>query len=212
VTYNWTRNGAPASNAASWTDSPPANTSTTAVSTTNYQAQACNGSACVTLPQLTVTRAAVPTTSGWNGTCSGFDNTRLIVMDWNNPTRMLTRNFGGFNANDVIVVQFTTGSLSTTNNLPHITAVEYGSSPSSRQGVLSATPCDFSPQPVIGATSYGNTITSLFAIGSGTGFGYYPVLQPNTTYYVNIKNMPNPNCASNANCDMSVDLIKASGL
>jgi hypothetical protein len=60
--------------------------------------------------------------------------------------------------------------------------------------------------------SVGNSVTAVFAIGTGSGFGFYPVLTTNTTYYLNIKNSANATCASNGVCEMSVDLIKRGGL
>ena len=54
----------------------------------------------------------------------------------------------------------------------------------------------------------GNTVTAIFALGSGSGAGYYPVLETNTTYYLNIRNDPGSNCVAGSACDMSIDLIK----
>lgn len=214
ITYSWTRNGASASNLANWTDTPPANTSTTNTSTTTYQVQACNGSACVTVPQtaLTAVRAAAQTSTAWNGTCPGFDTTALLTMDWNHPARLYTRDVGGFTPRGVVVVQFTTGSVSSTNMLPRIAAAEFSSSPSSRIATLSPTPCDFGPQAALGAAGEGNSVTMVFALGTGSGYGYYPVLQLNTTYYLNIKNSPNATCIANGVCDMFIDLVKSGGL
>jgi hypothetical protein len=218
LTYNWFRNGnSGASALKNWTDALGANTGGSNV-TTSYQVQVCASGACVTAPTSPLT-VVVPGSSsggggptGWSGRCDGFASTRVIELNWAAPNRQLTANYGGFGTNDALVVQFTTGNVSTTNNLPNITAVEYGSSPSSRTAVLSATPCDFSQQATPGAMSVGNSVTAVFAIGTGSGFGFYPVLTTNTTYYLNIKNSANATCASNGVCEMSVDLIKRGGL
>jgi len=137
---------------------------------------------------------------------------KIIQMDWANPQRMYTTNAGGFGADDVIVVRFTTGNVSSDASLPRLASAEYNSSPSSRDATLSSLMCDFAPQATPGATIIGNSITAVFAIGTGSGFGYYPVLQTNTTYYLNMKNSAGASCRSNGQCDMFIDLIKAGGL
>jgi hypothetical protein len=107
------------------------------------------------------------------------------------------------------VVKFTTGNVSSNTNLPNLTAVEYQSSPSSRIATLSALPCDWSTQSAPGANLHNNTINAVFAVGSGSGFGFYPVLNTNTTYYLNIKNDPGSSCvATSGPCDMAVNLSK----
>jgi hypothetical protein len=219
LTYNWSRNGSlGASTAASWTDTSATNPSLGANSSTvdkisSYQVQVCNGGACVTVPQSPLT-ATVPAAGagGWNGTCPGFNNTRVLTLNWAAPSRLYTANLGLFTANDALVVKFTTGNNPTTTSLPRIAAAEYQSSPSTRHAVLSSTPCDFNPQAAAGASVVGSSITMIFAIEPGSGFGYYPVLQPNTTYYVNIKNVENASCAISNACDMFVDLVKPGGL
>jgi hypothetical protein len=224
LVYNWSRNGSPnASTAQAWMDTPAANpllgANTAAVDhTTSYQVQVCNGAACTTVPALPLvatvpaaTTAPPPTGTAWNGTCSGFDNTRVMVMNWANPTRLLTSSYGGFGANDAVVVQFTTGSVAS-NTLVTLAAAEYGSTPSYRIATLSTTPCDFSRQPDWGANSEGNSVSLPFVVISGNTYGFYPKLKGNTTYYVNIKNGPNANCAANANCNMLIELSKPAGI
>ena len=63
-----------------------------------------------------------------------------------------------------------------------------------------------------GAYTESNSLTLIIAVGTGSGFGYYPVLKTNTTYYLNIKNSPNSTCAQNNSCDMFIDLVKPGGL
>lgn len=150
--------------------------------------------------------------AGWSGTCPGFEHTIIIPLDWSAPMRLLSTNYGGFRLGDIAVITFTTGAVSSSNNLPHITVVEYGDSPSQRVATLSATPCFFATNQATPGFGVGNTITSVFAVGSGSGFGFYPVLKTNTTYYLNIKNNPNGGCVASGTCDVSVDLIKAGGL
>ena len=218
VTYNWSRNGTfGASSAPSWTENFSRNSSTTLDSTTSYQVKACTtASACVTVPvnPLTVTVAHASGGGGggggWNGTCAGFNNTMVIDMDWARPVRAYS---GPFGPNDIMVVRFTTGkSDSANNNLPRVAGAEWGSPPSGRYSVLSDTPCDMSAQKWLGGTSAGNSVQVPFAVGLGNNFGYYPILQKNTTYYFNVKNQANQSCSSSGVCDMFVELLKPSGL
>jgi hypothetical protein len=158
------------------------------------------------------TLTCVPTGGGWNGTCPGFANTRVLNMSFNDPQRLFTSNAGGFGPNDAVVVAFRTGSVSSGNQLPRITASESLSIPSARVAVLSNTPCDFGAQTFPGAGTSGTTVTVPFAVGAGPNFGFYPILQLKSTYYFNIKNAPNPACAAGGNCNMEIDLTKPAGL
>lgn len=212
-TYNWSRNGTfGQSTAASFTASFGANNSSTNDQLYNYQVRVCNGAPCVTVPTTPLTVVVSKTSGGFNGSCPGFDATHIIPIPWGAPQRKFTANFGGFGPNDAIVVKFTTGNTSTTGSLPRMTAAEYNSSPSSRTAVLSATPCDFSTQSTPGATNIGNSITATFALGTGTGYGYYPVLSLNTEYYLNMKNNPGATCLSQPSCDMFIELLGAGSL
>lgn len=140
--------------------------------------------------------------------CTGFNRTVVVDLTWATPTRQ----YSSMGVNDAVVVRFTTGSVSTTTSLPRIAGAEYNSAPSTRIARLSATPCDFSTQPAAGANIEGNSITAVFAIAPGSGFNYYPILQTNTTYYLNVKNAPDPTCAGTGVCDMFWDLIKPGGV
>jgi len=144
--------------------------------------------------------------------CAGFAHTRVIDLSWSSPQRMYTRDVGGFGLNDVLVIRFTTGTMATAENLPRISAAEYRSAPHWRIAALSEKPCDFGPQPTPGATITGTSVTAVFALGDGSGFDYYPILETNRTYYLNIRNSPDSNCAASGVCDMFVDLIKAGRL
>lgn len=150
--------------------------------------------------------------TGWNGTCAGFTNTRVLPMSWSSPARLYTASFGGMGANDAVVVTFTVGNVSTTSSLPRIAGAEFNSSPSSRTATLSAVPCDFSVQPTPGASILGNSVTAVFAIGTGSGFNYYPVLAKNGTYYLNVRNTADATCTGTGACDMFFDLVKVGGL
>lgn len=216
ITYNWLKNSSTANTNASWTDTLPANSSTVSSVTYSYQVQACSNGACAAFPTVPLT-ATVPVAGGgggFTGTCPGFTNTIVLTPNWANPVRLYT-GVGGvptFGPNDALVIQFTTGNVSTTTSLVRVASAEYNSPPSARVAKLSATPCDFNAQSAPGANMQGNSITASFAITPGTGYSYYPVLNRNTTYYVNLKNDTSPTCASGGICDVFVDLLKPGGL
>jgi hypothetical protein len=209
ITYNWSRNGSFGENlTSSYTATFGANASSTNDALYNFQVRACNGTPCVTVPTTPLTVTVLKTSGGFNGSCPGFTATHIIPIDWSTPVRKYTEQHGGFGVSDIIIVKFTTGNVSTGSSLPRLTAAEYNSPPSSRTAVLSAIPCDFSVQSTPGATNIGNSITAVFALGTGTGFGYYPVLQLNKEYYLNMKNNPGSTCASAPSCDMFIELLK----
>lgn len=150
------------------------------------------------------------------GGCSSFAAVRTLTMNWASPTRLFTSSVGGMGPNDVVVVQFTTGSTSSPdNNLPALRAAEWSSTPSTRQAALSSIACDFTGGSLAqysGSLTSGTSVSVPFAVGTGANFGYYPKLALNTTYYYNIKNVENAACAANGDCNMAVDLIKPSGM
>lgn len=205
VTYNWKRNSTTGvSTARTWTDTLPSNSGGTNT-TYSYNVSACINSACVTVPASPLV-ATVTASGSFSGSCPGFDNTIILTANWASPTRLYTGHMG---ANDIAIVQFTTGSGSSSSSLPFIAGAEYNSPPSSRLGTLSASPCDFTTQTAAGANIGPSTsITARFAVGSGTGYGYYPVLNTSTTYYLNVKNVANSTCASSGECGMFFDLVK----
>lgn len=208
VLYNWSRNGLFGANTnAAWNDTLPMNGGGSAVNYT-YQVRACIGSACVTVPSSPLV-ATVAAAGGFTGSCPGFATTNLVTMNWASPSRLAPITMG---ANDIVIVQFTTGNVSTTTSLETLSGAEWSSPPSSRIATLSSTPCDFSAQTAPGANiGPSNSITAKFGLGTGTGFSYYPVLNLNSTFYLNIKNAPSPTCASGGICDLFMDLLKVGG-
>lgn len=164
----------------------------------------CGDTITISIAACPTTPPVIPPVGGGTINCPGFDTTRVITMNWANPTRMYTKDVGGFGPNDITVVQFTTGNgVSQSNNLPKIGGGEWQDPPTPRYAVLSSTPCDFGPQPMPGATQSGYTVTVPFALGGGYNYGYYPALLNNTTYYLNVKN---GSCAGS--CNMFFELSK----
>jgi hypothetical protein len=203
---------------ATWTWSGPTattsgNTATaTLTSTTQFGVQASNAGGSANA-NITV---QVATGGGGGGgiSCTGFANTIVIDQSWAAPSRKFTTGAGSsFGSNDAVVVRFTTGALTMPGKKGNITAAEYSTSPSARIATLSASACDFGNGIFPPAsTQQGNTITQYFSVGGSPVSGYYPVLQPNTTYYLNIMNVTPSSCQLNGICDMYVDLTKPAGL
>lgn len=139
--------------------------------------------------------------------CPGFGNTIVLTENWASPGRLVATGMGPKDA--VVVVMKTGNSASPSNNLPRISAFEYGTTPSTRIAVLSPKPCDWSAQPMSAATTSGTTVTVPFTVANpGSSFGFYPTLDLNTTYYYNIKNDTNPSCTASGDCGIAVDLSK----
>ncbi len=205
ITYNWRRNGSSGfSFLANFSDVLPSNATPSNVNYT-YQVTPCIGANCVTVPASPLT-ATVAATGSFSGSCPGFANTYVVTMPWLSSTRQIQP----MGPNDIIVVQFTTGSTTISTNLPKINMVEYGSPPSSRFGTLSPTPCDFSQQPAFSANvGPSNSMSIYFAVGPTPGVfqGYYALLQTNTTYYFNVKNVLPSSCQNQGVCQMSIDLL-----
>lgn len=205
ITYSWTRNGGAWSTLQNPTDTLAANSGSGAVPYT-YQATACNGASCTVITPIVP--ESVPGSGGGGGgggiSCPGFNNTYVLVENWASPTRM----YGNFGTNDIVVVQFTTGSLTAPGKGGGIEGIEFGSSPTVRVASLSATPCDFSTAL---ETQSSQTVILQYMVG-GTSLPGIPALQPSTTYYANIKNAPNPACAKTGVCNMAIDFTKPRGL
>jgi hypothetical protein len=207
VTYNWARNGTFGYNTArQWSEVLPANASPSTPVTYTYQVRPCIGANCVTVPVSALVATVAPT-GGFSGSCPGFTNTYVLDINWASPTRQYALSMG---PNDMVLVRTTTGNISSTTSLPRIAGAEYNSPPSNRIATLSTTPCDFTQQAAPGANMQGNSITAIFALGSGSGYGFYPVIGLNTVLYLSVKNSPNSTCAGQtpANCGMFFDLLK----
>ncbi len=164
----------------------------------------------------TVTCASGPTPPIPPGpiTCTGYTRTLLIDEKWSGPTpRQYTEDHGGFTGTDALIVRFTTGSLTNPGKQGMVSAAEWSSPPSLRHATLSLVPCDFGPglQPPYSAAGPSNTIQMFFSVGGNPQPGGYPVLQPNTTYYVNIMNVIGSTCRDAPTCDMFVDFSKPRG-
>ncbi len=122
------------------------------------------GISCAPLSTVTLPLKAVP------GTLSGDQSTQA---------------WGSFGNDTIVVATFKTGSATTGSG--SISFSEYGSGPVARTFALSTTPCDLSGPNALSGTRLGQGGSIYFQIG-GTNSTRRPALQPNTVYYLNIKN------------------------
>jgi hypothetical protein len=177
----------------SWTGGFAAGANTQQVSgsvtaTTTFSATASNGGGTST-KTATVTVA----TSGGGGpiACAGYLNTNVYTATW------------PFTANgsvpmgplDAAVVKFTTGSSAGSGQLS-MTNAPSANATTTHDYALSTQPCDFT-----GIKRYlaNGGPTFRFSVTSGTGV----ILQPNTTYYINIRNNDVSGCVANGgSCDI----------
>ncbi len=168
------------------------------------------GAGTSALPGTSVALVESTGSGAWSGTCPGFTNTRLLVENWAAPARLFTRDYGGFGADDIVVVQITTGTQASTGNTLRIAAAEWQDPGSQRIAALSDKPCDFVGLPGLGSTVPGNlspTINFTVVTPYAPFPGYYPILGiPNKTYYFNIKNTPGQ--CNTPTCNIAVDLVK----
>src|SRR5262249_51787677 len=141
--------------------------------------------------------------------------------NWAAPERVHTYSgAGGFYADDIVVVRFTTGSgPSNPSNFPRIAGAEDSAGTLMRRAILSGTPCTFHRRPprrpqtwprrahgAPGSYEESVSITIPFAVDSDN-FGYYTLLHTNTTYYLNVITLA---CPPTVSCDMQFDLSKNS--
>jgi hypothetical protein len=155
-----------------------------------------------------------PTGGGTPTSCPGFSNSWSTPIAWgpmgSGGVAAYTKSFSG---NDIVVASFTTPAATSAGQIGAIQAAEFSSSAISRTASLSLTPCSFDTSlsatgpfsKLSGSTLVsGNTVTVSFVIGGSSSL--YPVLQPNTTYYFNIKN------TNAVGGNMKIEMIKPPGL
>ena len=218
ITYSWTKGGAAFSCSTSTCSADPLPANTTASNQAySYKPTPCIGTACANVAAVTAT---VPGSGGGGGggggaidcSAAGYARTITIDLTWGAPRRMFTADGGGFFPTDAVVLRFTTGAATSPDNLGSVHGVEYQAVSSVRHGTLSTQACDFGKGLFPPYSDVKSISPQLYFTVGGSSFHGYPVLQPNTTYYVNLYNVQPAGCAANANCNMSFDLSKPSGL
>ena len=214
--FYWAKNGSPFKTGPSISDTLPANSGTSPISY-SYEVNACSGSSCLPGTSVTVSVAAgttVPNVGGgaWPPSCSGFSKTVAIDLLWNqasDPIRLYTNNYGGFGANDAMVIRLNPPASGASSIDGYISAGEYGGGSVQRLAVISTSPCDFDTS---GATTVwnaqGGTSVNFGLQLGGAQKTYSFLMQPGTPYYVNVKNTT---CSGGAQCNMSIDYHKPPG-
>lgn len=143
---------------------------------------------------------ALPAGSGsGTGAGSGFDAVHIIdVGAWGHHV-VYTNDHGGFGLNDLVAIKFTTGTgPSVTNNKPRIAGAEYGGSAVNRIYALSTTVGDFVGLPYFQAKGESSAVTVPFTVDNTNNDVYYPILLPNTVYYLNVKIAPGSGATGDA--------------
>jgi hypothetical protein len=199
----------------SWTDTIGANGLSTTISFT-YTVSGDGGTKSVTVSQSGTGGGTTPPPGG-PISCAGFAETIVLDLAWGTPNsggvRAITKGFGN---NDIVVARFTTPNTTAANVFASIAAAEYIDQQHQRTATLSRTPCDFPyPNPVGRlATTTQATSSVAFTYAVGGSSTYYAILQPNTTYYLNIKNVAAgvSTCAPGQSCNMAIELQKPNGL
>jgi hypothetical protein len=219
TSYGWTRTGGVNLGANSTaSDLVPANTGTSSQSYA-YTLQWCVGSACASKSSTLI----VPSSTGTGNptgavSCSGFNKTLVIDVAWASTTaatRYTTQQYGGFGANDALVVRFTPPPGSASFSAGSLSGAEYSGPTTTRTGKISTSPCDFSTATQF--TLYNAFSASTFNMPvqvSGTQLAWTMLTAPGTTYYLNIKNTDKKGvatCAAGKYCDMFVDFLKPQG-
>ena len=218
TTWSWTKNGAAFGSGTTASDTLPANTLTTAVSTT-YQVTATNAGATPTVATQAVTVAGV----GGGGTtidlsactAAGYVGHGVDIpypLSVNSPRVYTDRTVGNFGSNDMIVVRFV-APVSEVSVGSRIVASEYSIYPAvNRLATLSTSPCVVATAPgasgsILASSKSQAPSFDMALLGTGT-FAQIK-LAPGATYYVNYVNRdyynnPSSSCTTN-NCAMYID-------
>jgi hypothetical protein len=161
------------------------------------------------------------TTGGGGGgtgpvSCSGFTKTLYIDLPWKSTdasTRLLTANYGGFNAKDALVVKLSPpgGTASSTNG--SVSMAEYINPRYTRYSTISTTPCDWSKPNDSTLYKSGSTLTYKLQVG-GAQQAYITYLMPGVYYYLNVRNTDAngvQTCPVGSSCNMYLDFYKPPG-
>lgn len=194
----------------SWTDTLAANTGSGSLSFT-YTVQGSSGSDSVIVTQSGTGSTPPPPPPGGAISCAGYATTLAYTLPWTAASSVITK---GFNNSAIVVASFTTPATGVVSMPANISSAEYGDGKAMRTGSLSTAPCDMTGTPFGKPAKFKGIQTPGFSYqinGASTGV---LVLQPSTTYYLNIVNrdsLGNPSC-STSTCNMIIQLTKPFGL
>lgn len=181
-----------------------------AAKTYSYTATASNAAgpaASFTGVSVAVSSVTTPPPSGSiAAACSaaGYPNPRVIQLDWNNQSRIYTKDIGGFGANDVLVLALTVPASTAATPAGGAKNTIYGSEwidlAVSRTAYLSKSPCDFSMSTYgTGSWTESTSHRQYFTVGTKRIYSNTPAVVPGATIYVNIKNTYPDQCLGSCN-------------
>jgi hypothetical protein len=193
---------------ATYTTQSGSTATATIGSTTTFTATAANAGGS----SVASTTVQVGSSGGgtWPVQCSGFTSTASFDSPWGS---WITGKYGSFSGGGVpgqqaVVIRFTTGGA--TGNQVGSFVASNGNFIALHDATLSTQPCDFS------ATGQGSVLKAKsaqqmsisFTIGGSGGLA----LQPNSTYYINLRLSGAAGCAG-TDCDYGVmNLLKPPGM
>ena len=141
--------------------------------------------------------------------CSGFDNTMVVDIAWGANTQVFTQGFGGTTA---LVGRITVPNVTSTAK-GTLAITEYGTS-AYKSATVSVNPCVFAGSPGLWNYSAPGLTNSFSVVVGGTQPFNKVVLQPGTTYYVNIRNIDgfgNTSCPQGVSCEALIEFHKPTG-
>lgn len=203
-----------AQSGTTWTDSIAANTGATSLNFT-YTVTGDGGQASVTVTEAAAGTAPPPTGPI---SCAGYSKTLVYDLPWTAVSKQIT---AGFNNDAIVVGRFTTSSIAPGSSYPaNVSSIEYVDAPAVRTAAISTVPCDLTG---IGMSSNSAVLTTgpnwTYQIGGTAPLSRLStmpsrlVLQPSTTYYINITNRDAngaPTCGTTT-CNMILQLTKPTG-
>ena len=200
-----------ASSSTTWVDTIPANTGTSSLTFT-YNVSGANGS-----NQASVLQPAPGGGGGQTGSisCPGYTNTLVYDLPWSALSKVTTK---GFSNTAFVVGRFTTPATGVVSATATIFTGQFTEPTVVRTGAVSTSPCDLTG---------GSLGTSAVSPGVSQGPSWFYqingtaprlsgrlVLQPSTTYYINLTNRDKnnaPTCTAGS-CEMILQLTIPTGL
>jgi hypothetical protein len=219
ITWSWKKNSAATgATTSSYAETLPANTLTSAL-TTSYEATACIGSSCVVAGSTTVSVAGTAAVTA--GFCSQYTNVIQATLPWNtNPAYIDTRSVGGgMQANGVFVGKLVipAGFTMPLNSAGSVGLVEYIDPPTTRLVSISTQACDFRGEGSTYPTDPTGTSNPMYWAHDRLPSFIYKVTGATTfaeltlapgTYYVNVRNVGKPgfepNYCSSTTCNFRI--------
>lgn len=141
----------------------------------------------------------------------GMSRVLMMAVDWANPVRIYSSDYGHFGANDILCIALTVGNRpNPPSSIPKLGVTFFQGPQIKRDAVLSPVAGDFSEQPSRYANLSGvDSPTALFCVGDGANPDGLPRIPYGATWYFNIRN-PGADVTGGP-YDVAVDLAKQSG-